>query len=143
VLGKANWCCNPATTATPPRRSVSKPPHIRASRTARDLAINVKAVAAHTAYTAFTELVPKRPIASGPSASLGDDNALPVLHEIILDDMIFVIFPLGSDRFAIRYEWVEGAFKVVIGDLEVMNSNTARQISTGNCNPHLVHVLNL
>ena len=69
-----------------------------------------------------THLQVLRRIASGGVALLGDNHALPVLREIIHDDMVFVLFPLVSDGFCIRYERVEDAFKAMTDVLEVASS---------------------
>ena len=53
---------------------------------------------------------------------LGDNHALPVLREIVHDDMVFVLFPLMSDGFFICYERVEDAFKAMTDVLEVASS---------------------
>ena len=66
-----------------------------------------------------THLQVLRRIASGAVALLGDNHALPVLREIIHDDMGFVLFPLVSDGFFICYERVEDAFKAMTDVLEV------------------------
>ena len=55
-------------------------------------------------------------------ASFGDNHALPVLREIVHDDMIFVFFPLVSDGFFHHYERVEDAFKAMTDVLEVVSS---------------------
>ena len=46
-----------------------------------------------------THLQVLRRIASGGAALLGDNHTLPVLREIVHDDMVFVLFPLVSGSF--------------------------------------------
>ena len=69
-----------------------------------------------------THLQVLRRIASGWVASFGDNHALPVLREIVHDDMVFVLFPLVSDGFFHHYERVEDAFKAMTDILEVVSS---------------------
>ena len=69
-----------------------------------------------------THLQVLRRIASGGVALLGDNHALPVLREIVHDDMVFVLFPLMSDGFSACYEWVEDVFKAMTDVLEVASS---------------------
>ena len=69
-----------------------------------------------------THLQVLRRIASGGVALLGDNHALPVLHEIVHDDMVFVVFPLVSPGFHRHYEQVEDAFKAMTDVLEVVCS---------------------
>ena len=69
-----------------------------------------------------THLQVLRQIASGGVALLGDNHALPVLREIIHDDMVFVVFPLVSPGFHVCYERVEDVFKAMADVLEVMSS---------------------
>ena len=71
-----------------------------------------------------THLQVLRRIASGGVGLLGDNHALPVLREIVHDDMVFVLFPLMSGSFFIRYERVEDAFKAMTDVLEVTGSTT-------------------
>ena len=69
-----------------------------------------------------THLQVLRQIASGGVALLGDNHALPVLREIIHDDMVFVVFPLVSCGFHVHYEQVEDVFKAMADVLEVLCS---------------------
>ena len=71
-----------------------------------------------------THLQVLRRIASGAVASLGDNHTLPVLLEIVHDDMVFVLFPLVSDGFFFHYGRVEDAFKAMTDVLEVESSTT-------------------
>ena len=71
-----------------------------------------------------THLQVLRRIASGGVALLGDNHALPVLREIVHDDMVFVLFPLVSDGFFFCYERVEDVFKAMVDVLEVVSSTT-------------------
>ena len=69
-----------------------------------------------------THLQVLRRIASGGAALRGDNHTLPVLCEIVHDDMVFVLFPLVSGSFFVRYERVEDAFKAMTDVLEVASS---------------------
>ena len=69
-----------------------------------------------------THLQVLRRIASGGVALLGHNHALPVLHEIVHDDMVFVVFPLVSCGFHVDYERVEDVFKAMTDVLEVVCS---------------------
>ena len=69
-----------------------------------------------------THLQVLRRIASGGVALLGDNHALPVLREIVHDDMVFVVFPLMSSGFEVCYQRVEDVFKAMADVLEVASS---------------------
>ena len=77
-----------------------------------------------------THLQVLRRIASGGVALLGDNHALPVLREIVHEDMVFVLFPLVSSGFSHHYERVEDVFKAMADVLEVASFT-----------PWIIHIL--
>lgn len=56
-----------------------------------------------------------RDVATGHTAMLGENHALPMLHELQLEDMTFAVFPSGSDNpFSPWFETAGEAFDAII-----------------------------
>ena len=47
----------------------------------------------------LNHLTALRRLATGPIACRGDNHIVPVLREIVLDDMVFAVFPLMDEGF--------------------------------------------
>ena len=63
-------------------------------------------------------------VATGPLAFLGENHCLPMLQQLVLEDMTFGVFPAVSD--GLNSPWfltISEVFDVVIQLLEVRNSN--------------------